>query len=91
MTETANFTLEQGLERYQQGESAASLLPEFKQLSDRSPKNAAVWSCLAWLYMLTDKPELALKAAQKAVKLDKVSPKPDQFGFSYVGNQNRRS
>ncbi len=51
-----------------------SLLPEFKQLSDRSPKNAAVWSCLAWLYMLTDKPELALKAAQKAVKLDKVSP-----------------
>jgi len=74
MTETANFTLEQGLERYQQGESAASLLPEFKQLSDRSPKNAAVWSCLAWLYMLTDKPELALKAAQKAVKLDKVSP-----------------
>jgi len=49
-------------------------LPEFKQLSDRNPKNAAVWSCLAWLYMLTDKPELALKAAQKAVKLDKVSP-----------------
>jgi len=38
MTETANFTLEQGLERYQQGESAASLLPEFKQLSDRAPK-----------------------------------------------------
>ena len=74
MTETANFTLEQGLERYQQGENAASLLPEFKELSDRSPKNAAVWSCLAWLYMLTDKPELALKAAQKAVKLDKVSP-----------------
>jgi len=74
MTETANFTLEQGLERYQQGESAASLLPEFKQLSDRTPKNAAVWSCLAWLYMLTDKPELALKVAQKAVKLDKVSP-----------------
>jgi len=37
MTETANFTLEQGLERYQQGESAASLLPEFKELSDRTP------------------------------------------------------
>jgi hypothetical protein len=36
------FYLEQGLERYQQGESAASLLLEFKQLSDRSPKNAAV-------------------------------------------------
>jgi Flp pilus assembly protein TadD len=49
MTEIANFTLEQGLERYQQGENAASLLPEFKELSDRSPKNAAVWSCLAWL------------------------------------------
>jgi predicted Zn-dependent protease len=74
MTETAVFTLERGLERYRDGEAAETLLPDFKSLCDREPKNAAAWSCLAWLYLLTDKPEPALKAAQKSVKLDKVSP-----------------
>ncbi|MEG3436054.1 hypothetical protein V0288_02885 [Pannus brasiliensis CCIBt3594] len=74
MTETVAFTLEQGLERYQNGEAAETLLPDFKQLCDREPKNAAAWSCLAWLYLLTKKPEPAFKAAQKSVKLDKVSP-----------------
>jgi predicted Zn-dependent protease len=74
MIESVEFSLEQGLERYQQGEAAESLLADFKELCDRTPKNAAAWSCLAWLYLLTNKPESALKAAQKGVKLDKVSP-----------------
>jgi hypothetical protein len=33
-----------------------------------------VWACLAWLYLLTDKPQAALKAAQKSVKIDAKHP-----------------
>jgi len=43
-------------------------------LRDRAPKNSAVWCSLAWLYLLADKPNSALKAAQKSVKLDKQAP-----------------
>ncbi|HAC64454.1 MAG TPA: hypothetical protein DCF68_13175, partial [Cyanothece sp. UBA12306] len=32
------------------------------------------WACLAWLYLLTDKPERALKAATRSVKIDDRPP-----------------
>ncbi|HIK45550.1 MAG TPA: tetratricopeptide repeat protein, partial [Leptolyngbyaceae cyanobacterium M65_K2018_010] len=41
---------------------------------DRAPKSSAAWACLAWLYLLTDKPNAAVKAAQKAVKLSPQDP-----------------
>jgi predicted Zn-dependent protease len=46
------------------------LIPVFKELCDRAPKNAAAWTCLAWLYLLENKSSQAYKAAQKAVKLN---------------------
>ncbi|WP_107667179.1 M48 family metallopeptidase [Cyanothece sp. BG0011] len=74
MTETAATAFEQGLERYKQGESVETLIPHFKQICDRAPKNPTAWACLAWLYLLADKPELALKAAKKSVKIDSRPP-----------------
>ncbi|ACB49374.1 unknown [Crocosphaera subtropica ATCC 51142] len=74
MTETAATAFEQGLERYKQGESLDTLIPHFKQICDRAPKNPTAWACLAWLYLLADKPELALKAAKKSVKIDNRPP-----------------
>jgi len=74
MTESTLTTLEEGIERYKAGESLESLLEVFKGLSEREPKNATVWACLAWLYLLLDKPKTALKAAQKSVKLESKSP-----------------
>jgi tetratricopeptide (TPR) repeat protein len=80
MTETIELTdsleaeFEKGLKRYQDGEDPASLIPFFKEIADQAPKNPTVWSCLAWLYLLTDKPEAALKAAQKSIKVDKTHP-----------------
>ena len=80
MTETIELTdsleaeFEKGLKRYQNGEDPASLIPLFKEIADQAPKNPTVWSCLAWLYLLTDKPEAALKAAQKSIKVDKTHP-----------------
>lgn len=76
MTET--LTVEQlfdsGLERYKAGEPIADLIPIFKQICDRAPKNSAAWTCLAWLYMLDNKGSQAVKAAQKAVKLNPQDP-----------------
>lgn len=74
MTELVTSLLENGLERYKNGETAENLLPVFKDISDRAPKNSTAWACLAWLYLLLDKPKSALKAAQKAVKLEPRSP-----------------
>ncbi|MGF1478287.1 MAG: tetratricopeptide repeat protein [Cyanophyceae cyanobacterium] len=65
---------DEGLERYKAGESPQSLIPVFQDVCDRAPRNASAWSCLAWLYLLTDKPDKACKAAQKGVKLDPQAP-----------------
>jgi predicted Zn-dependent protease len=74
MSETANELFDAGLERYNAGEGPDTLIPVFKDICDRSPKLAASWSCLAWLYLLENKPEQAYKVAQKGVKLDPNAP-----------------
>ncbi|MBD2493628.1 M48 family metallopeptidase [Nostoc sp. FACHB-280] len=74
MTNTVESLFDTGLERYKAGESVDSLIPVFKEVCDRSPKTAAAWICLAWLYMLDNKSNLAYKAAQKAVKLSPQDP-----------------
>jgi predicted Zn-dependent protease len=74
MTETANELFDAGLERYNAGEGPDTLIPVFKDVCDREPKLAAAWSCLAWLYLLENKPEQAYKFALKGVKLDQNAP-----------------
>lgn len=75
MTDTTIEALfDQGLERYQSGESAATLIPVFKDVCDRSPKSSSAWTCLSWLYLLDNKPSQAQKAAKKAVKLNPQDP-----------------
>jgi len=71
---TAEDLFNEGIERYKQGESAATLIPLFKDICDRAPKQSTAWTCLAWLYLLEDKPKSAYKAAQKAVKLNPEDP-----------------
>ena len=73
-TETIEQTFQAALERYQAGEGPDTLIPVFKEICDRAPKNSPSWTCLSWLYLLGDRPELALKAAQKAVKLTSYDP-----------------
>ncbi len=74
MTQTLDSLFDAGLERYKAGEPVADLIPVFKELCDRSPKSSAAWTCLAWLYLLDDKANLAHKAAQKAVKINPQDP-----------------
>ncbi len=73
-TETVEQLFQQGLERYRSGEAAADLIPLFKDVCDRTAKIASSWICLSWLYLLDKKPTLALKAAQKSVKLSPEDP-----------------
>lgn len=74
MTQTVETLFDEGIERYKAGEDPAELIPVFKDLCDRAPKSSAAWACLAWLYLLTDKPNAGLKAAQKSVKLNPQDP-----------------
>jgi len=74
MTETVESLFDQGLERYKAGEPVSELIPVFKEICDRAPKSSAAWTCLAWLYLLENKSNLAYKAAQKAVKLNPQDP-----------------
>lgn len=74
MTETVETLFDQGIERYQAGESPETLIPVFKDVCERSPKSSSAWTCLAWLYLLDSKPSQAYKAAQKAVKLNPQDP-----------------
>jgi predicted Zn-dependent protease len=74
MTQTVETLFDEGIERYKKGEDPAELIPVFKEVCDRAPKSSAAWACLAWLYLLTDKPNAGLKAAQKAVKLNPQDP-----------------
>lgn len=74
MTQTVDALFDEGIERYKAGENPEALIPVFKEVCDRAPKSSPAWTCLAWLYLLTDKPSKAYDAAQKAVKLNPQDP-----------------
>jgi predicted Zn-dependent protease len=69
MSTTVETLFQEALERYRNGEAAATLIPVFKEICDRSAKSPVPWTCLAWLYLLEDNPKKALEAAKKSVKL----------------------
>jgi tetratricopeptide (TPR) repeat protein len=73
-TTTVEDLFNQGLERYNAGEAVETLIPVFKDVCDRAQRNSPALTCLAWLYLLEGKPILALKAAQKAIKLNPQDP-----------------
>lgn len=75
MTQTTVEALfDDAIARYQAGEDPEALIPVFQEICDRARKNASAWTCLAWLYLLTDKPKRAYEAAHKAVKLSSQDP-----------------
>jgi len=74
MSESLDTLFDQGLEKYQAGEKAENLIPTFQEVCDLDPKNSAAWTCLAWLYMLVDQPQKALKAANKSIKIEPRDP-----------------
>ncbi len=74
MAETPEDLYKEGLERYQAGEGPDSLIPVFKEITTKSPKNSSAWISLSWLYLLANKPKSAYKAAKTGVKLNPDDP-----------------
>ena len=64
----------QALQRYQDGAEAADVIADFEAITRRDPRQAAGWTCLAWLQLLCDQPEEALRSARFAVKLSPQDP-----------------
>ena len=65
---------EQAMARYQAGVDAAEILPDFLRITESAPRQSAGWTCLAWLQLLCDQPEEALRSARFAVKLNPQDP-----------------
>ena len=70
MTQSTANLFEEALKSYQDGATPEELIPIFKDICRQAPKSPPAWSCLAWLYLLDNEPEKALKAAKKGHKLD---------------------
>ena len=74
MTQTPEELYKEGLERYKAGEDPKTLIPVFKDITNRSPKSSSSWISLSWLYLLDKKPKSAYKAAKTGVKLNPDDP-----------------
>ena len=73
--ETSQDSLfEQAMARYQAGAAADEVLPDFARIVEAAPRQSAGWTCLAWLQLLCDLPEDALRSARFAVKLNPQDP-----------------
>ncbi len=65
---------ESAMARYQSGVDAIELIKDFENITISSPAQSAGWTCLAWLQLLCDKNDDALKSARIAVKLNAQDP-----------------
>ena len=74
MDSSEHNLFDQAMERYQSGVDARELLKDFESITDSNPNQAAGWICLAWLQLLCDQPDLALRSARTAVKLNNQDP-----------------
>ena len=74
MTASHESLFEAAIGRYQQGAAVPDMLEEFLAITAQAPRHSAGWTCLAWLQLLDDQPEEALRSARTAVKLNPQDP-----------------
>ncbi len=65
---------EKAMARYQSGEEASKLINDFVEITNSSPNQSAGWTCLAWLQLLCNENQNALRSARIAVKLNPQDP-----------------
>ena len=61
-------------DRYESGEEASTLINDFQEITNMSPNQSAGWTCLAWLQLLCNQNQNALRSARIAVKLNPQDP-----------------
>ena len=74
MTTSHETLFSQALERYRQGTPPEELLEDFLQITAQAPAQSAGWTCLAWLQLLDEQPQAALRSAKTAVRLNPQDP-----------------
>ncbi|MEB3317742.1 MAG: hypothetical protein VKO39_06340 [Cyanobacteriota bacterium] len=74
MTTSHETLFTQALERYRQGTPPEDLIEDFLQITAQAPGQSAGWTCLAWLQLLLDQPQAAIKSARTAVRLNPQDP-----------------
>ncbi len=65
---------EQALQRYQEGAPLEEVIASFLEITRQEPRLSAGWTCLAWLQLLDDQPQEALRSAKTAVRLNGQDP-----------------
>lgn len=71
---SAPSLFDQAMERYQQGVAPAELIDSFVAITEQTPNQSAGWTCLAWLQLLDNQPQAALRSAKTAVRLNPQDP-----------------
>ena len=65
---------DKAMTRYESGIEASELIQDFEAITASAPNQSAGWTCLAWLQLLCNQNEAALRSARRAVKLNKQDP-----------------
>jgi len=73
-TQEAPSLFDQAMERYQQGTAPAELIDSFLAITKQAPGQSAGWTCLAWLQLLDNQHQAALRSAKTAVRLNPQDP-----------------
>ena len=74
MESTEDSLFEKAMARYEAGEEASVLINDFELITATTPNQSAGWTCLAWLQLLCNQNEAALRSARRAVKLNRQDP-----------------
>ena len=75
MTATdAPSLFEQALQGYHDGAPLPEVIASFQHITQQEPRLSAGWTCLAWLQLLDDQPQEALRSAKTAVRLNGQDP-----------------
>ena len=68
------LSFDQAMARYESGAEIIELIKDFESITIAMPDQSAGWTCLAWLQLLSNKPNEALRSARIAVKLNNKDP-----------------
>ena len=74
MESTEESLFDKAMARYESGVAACDLIKDFESITATAPNQSAGWTCLAWLQLLCNQHDNALRSARKAVKLNKQDP-----------------
>ncbi len=74
MESNSENLFDKAMSRYQSGEEASKLLEDFEKITSLAPNQSSGWTCLAWLQLLCNLNQDALRSARIAVKLNAQDP-----------------